>query len=148
MLGYWNNPGETARTLRNGWLHTGDLASMDEDGYFRLKERKKDLIKVRGYSVFPIDVEALLRRHPAVSDCLVVGGPDARDGEVPVAFVIKQSGCRVSRKELYEYCRQSLSPFQVPAPINFVEELPTSHAGKPLRHILREKLWGHWMERQ
>jgi long-chain acyl-CoA synthetase len=135
--GYWKNPEETRQTLRDGWLHTGDIARMDEEGYFYIVERRKDLIKYKGYSVFPAELENVLYEHPAVEECLVLGVPAPDVGEIPKAFIIVKKGCSLSREEAVEFCQSRVAPFKKIREVEFVRELPKTVTGKPLRRLLR-----------
>ncbi len=140
MKGYWKNEEETRKVLRNGWLFTGDMAKMDEDGYFYIVDRKKDMIIVKGFNVYPRVVEEVLYKHPKVQDAAVVGVklPDRAD-ELVKAFVVLKEGETATKEEIIEFCRQHLAPYEVPQEIEFVAELPKSMVGKTLRRILREK---------
>ncbi len=139
MQGYWRKASETLQVLRNGWLYTGDIARRDEGGFFFLVDRKKDMIKSRGESVYPREVEEVLFLHPAVKDAVVVGVPDEHLGEAVKAFVVLKEGQRVSDEELKGHCRQLLARFKLPAVIEFRQELPRSLIGKALRRALREE---------
>ncbi len=139
MRGYWNREEETAKTLRNGWLYTGDIARMDKDGYFYIVDRKKDLIIVGGYNVYPREVEEVLYRHPKVKEAAVVGIPHEFYGEVPKAFVVLKEGETVTEEELKAYLGEHLAKYKVPHEIEFREELPKTFVGKVLRRELREK---------
>src|ERR1035437_3256272 len=139
MKGYWNKPEATREMLRNGWLYTGDLAVMDKDGYFRIMERKKDMIKSRGENVFPRSIEEVLRKHPHVADAIVVGLPDEAMGEKIKAYVILRQGSVCSAEELAAFCRQSLAKFEIPHEFEFREALPKNIIGKILRRLLREE---------
>jgi long-chain acyl-CoA synthetase len=137
MTGYWQRPDETARALRDGWFYTGDVATMDEDGYCFIVDRKKDMILVSGFNVYPNEVEAVIASHPGVADCAVVGVPDEDTGEWVVAYVIrKDRGLTV--EAIREHCRQSLTPYKVPKLVVFRDELPKSPVGKVLRKDLRD----------
>jgi long-chain acyl-CoA synthetase len=140
MKGYWNNAAETAMTLKNGWLHTGDIAFMDEDGYFHIVDRKKDMILVSGYNVYPREVEDELYRHPAVKEVAVVGAPHPRSGEVVAAFISLKEGKTMTVEEVQKYCRENLAPFKVPRIVEFRKELPKSAVGKILRRELKKEL--------
>ena len=144
MKGYWNKPEETANALRDGWLFTGDLGYMDENGLFYFVDRKKDMINVAGYKVWPNEVEEVLYEHPAVKEAAVVSSPDSVKGEVPKAFVVLKDEYRdrLDKEELVEFCKKKLAPFKVPKKIEFVDDLPKSPVGKILRRVLREKEWG------
>lgn len=137
MVGYWNRPEETARTLVDGWLLTGDIAVIDEEGFTFIVDRKKDLIIASGYNVYPRDVEEALYRHPAVLEAAVVGAPDEYRGETVKAFVVLQSGATVTEADLIAFCREQLAPYKVPRMIEFRDELPKSAVGKILRRSLK-----------
>lgn len=139
MKGYWNRPEETKRTLRQGWLYTGDIARMDEEGYFYIVDRKKDMIICGGYNVYPREVEEVLYMHPQVLEACVIGVPDPYRGETVKAFVVLKKGERSSSEEIIDFCRQNLARYKVPTIVEFREELPRSHVGKILRKILRDE---------
>ena len=139
MAGYWNLPEATAETLRDGWLYTGDLATEDDDGYFTIVDRKKDMILVSGYNVYPREVEETLYRHPAVADAAVVAYPDPYQGESVMAFVVRKDGQDVSAQDLIDFCRSQIAVFKCPRRIEFVPELPKNNTGKVLRRELREQ---------
>jgi long-chain acyl-CoA synthetase len=136
--GYWKQPGKTADTLRNGWLRTGDIGSLDADGYLTLHGRTKELIKVSGYSVFPDDVEALLALHPLVRQAAVLGVPDPARGEVVKAVVVLRDGAAgaLSADELIRWSRENMSAYKVPRHVEFRTELPATASGKVLRRML------------
>lgn len=134
--GYWRNPEATAAALREGWLHTGDLATVDADGYYRIVDRVDDMFVSGGENVFPSEVENVLYGHPAVTEAAVVARPDERWGQVGVAFVVRRAP--VTEDELIEHCRAALARFKVPREFRFVAELPRSAVGKILRRTLRE----------
>jgi long-chain acyl-CoA synthetase len=136
MKGYWEKPTETANTIRDGWLYTGDLGYMDEDGYMFIVDRKKDVIKPSGFQVWPREVEEVIATHPAVAEVGVAGVPDAYQGEAVKAWVVLRSGQTVSCDELREYCRQNLIAYKVPKYIQFRDNLPKSTVGKILRREL------------
>ncbi|MFX0168008.1 MAG: long-chain fatty acid--CoA ligase [Candidatus Hodarchaeota archaeon] len=138
--GYWNDPETTAETLRGGWLHTGDLGRFDEDGYLYIGDRKKDLIKRSGYSVFPAEVEALLYRHPALAECAVIGVPEPRVGEEVKAFIVLKPEYKgtITEDEIREWSKQEMAAYKYPRLIEFRDELPKSAVGKILRRELRE----------
>jgi long-chain acyl-CoA synthetase len=139
MKGYWNQPAETAEVLRDGWLYTGDLARMDEDGYFYIVERKKDLILSGGFNIYPREVEEVLYQHPKVLEAAVVGVPDAVRGERVKAFVVLKPGQTATGPEIIRFCRERLAPYKVPRAVVFGDALPKSLAGKVLRRALREE---------
>ncbi|TAM78582.1 MAG: long-chain fatty acid--CoA ligase [Chloroflexota bacterium] len=138
MLGYWEEPAETAQTLRDGWLYTGDCGSMDADGYLQIVDRLKDLIIVSGTNVYPREVEDVLIEHPAVAEASVVGEPDERRGEVPRAYVVLRPAATATPDELIAYCRANLSPYKVPRHVEVRSELPKTFVGKVLRRALTE----------
>ncbi len=139
MKGYYNRPEETAKTITSdGWLNTGDVAIMEADGYFKIVDRKKDMILVSGFNVYPNEIEDVITMHPKVSEAAVIGVPDEKSGEVVKAFVIlKDSTCK--KDELIAYCRENLTGYKVPKSIEFVKELPKTNVGKILRRQLREQ---------
>ena len=141
---YWNNPAETAETLRTHgpggpWVHTGDLAYMDDEGYIFLVDRKKDMLKTSGFQVWPREIEEVLATHPAVQEASVAGIPDPLKGEVPKAWVVLKAGAAASRDELRAYCRERLAPYKVPAAVEFRTDLPKTMVGKVLRRVLVEE---------
>jgi len=137
MAGYWERPEETAAALRDGWLHTGDMATMSPDGYFTIVDRKKDLIIVGGINVYPREVEEVLVSHPAVRDAAAIGIPEERHGEVPYAFVVLAPDAAVTPDELIAFCRKNLARYKVPAAIEIRDELPKTMIGKILRKDLQ-----------
>ena len=137
MLGYWQRPEETAATVRDGWLFTGDVAQMDEDGYFRIVDRKKDVVIVSGFNVYPTEVEACLVLMRGVRDAAVVGVPDEKTGEAVRAYVVP-GDAPPTEAEVIAHCREHLAPYKVPRSIVFQEELPMSNIGKILRRELRD----------
>ncbi|WP_344900584.1 long-chain fatty acid--CoA ligase [Actinomadura meridiana] len=138
--GYWNAPLATAQTLSKGWLRTGDIAVMDEDGFITILERRRDMIKVSGFSVFPTEVERVLRRHPAVHDCAVVGVPDVRRGERIIAHVVEHPAYPFSADELRRHCERYLTHYKVPAEFRLRTDLPRNALGKVVRRRLRDKV--------
>ncbi|HUG47137.1 MAG TPA: long-chain fatty acid--CoA ligase [Candidatus Limnocylindria bacterium] len=140
MAGYWQRPEETADALSEGWLRTGDIASVDADGYFTIVDRKKDLVIVGGLNVYPREVEEVLVSHPAVREAAVIGAPDTPHGEVPYAFVVPEEGHRPAVDELLEYCRSNLARYKIPRTIEIRQELPKSMIGKVLRKELRAEV--------
>ncbi len=139
MKGYWNKPEETAQALRGGWLHTGDIAKMDEEGYFFIVDRIKDMIKTVGENVYPREVEEVLFTHPKVKDVVVVGLPEAFKGEKIKAYIILKEGVTATEEEFIQFCREQLSKFKVPKEIEFRKELPKTLVGKVLRRVLRDE---------
>lgn len=137
--GYWKRPEDSVHTLRNGWLITGDIARMDEDGFFYIVERKKDMIIVGGYKVFPRDIEEELFKHPKIKDASVIGVPHPKLGEVPKAFVVLKEGQTATEAEIVEYMKQNVADYKVPRTIEFRDALPKTIIGKVLRRQLAEE---------
>ncbi len=137
MKGYWNHPEETALVLRGGWLLTGDIARVDGDGYYYVVDRKKDLIKHKGYSIYPRELEDLLYEHPAVKLCAVVGQPDVTSGEVPVAFVVLKDSAQVSEVDLKGFVNGKVASYKSLREVRFVCDLPLTAAGKVQKRSLR-----------
>ena len=138
MKGYYNNPQATVETLKGGLLHTGDLGKMDEDGYTYILDRKKDMIICSGYNVYPREVEELLHTHPAVLEAAVIGIPDPKRGESPMAFIIPRPGKKVAEEELIQFCRDNLAAYKVIKAVEFLEEFPRNPNRKVLKRELRE----------
>jgi long-chain acyl-CoA synthetase len=136
MSGYWKKPEESAAVLRDGWLYTGDMARMDEEGYFSIVDRKKDMIKTRGENVYPREVEEALYRHPKVKEAVVIGLPDLRMGEIIKAYLVLKDGETATEAEIVQFCRAELTHFKVPQRIEFRKELPKTIIGKVLRRVL------------
>ena len=141
MRGYWNQPEATADALRGGWLHTGDIGTLDADGYLTIRDRLKDMIVSGGENVYPRGVEDVLVRHPAVLEVAVIGVPDARWGETVKAVVALREGEGATEDEVIAFCRQYLGGFEVPRSVDFVDALPRNPAGKVLKRVLRERYW-------
>ncbi len=139
MDGYYGKPEETAQTMRNGWLHTGDIATVDVDGYYAIVDRKKEMIIVSGYNVYPREVEEALATHPAVMDSAAIGKPHPIKGEEVKAFVVLKPGAQATAEELIAHARTQLAPFKVPHEIEFRESLPKTLIGKTLRRQLAEE---------
>jgi long-chain acyl-CoA synthetase len=138
MRGYWNDTEATAHTIRDGWLFTGDLATRDEDGFFRIVDRKKDLIITSGFNVYPTEVEAVLRQFPGITDVAVLGIPDARRGELVKAFVVPAKGTRFSRSAFDAFVREHLATYKRPRAVEVLsDDLPRNVLGKVLRRVLR-----------
>ncbi len=136
MKGYWNRPDETARALRNGWLYTGDIARMDEDGYFYIVDRKKDMIIYGGNKIFPREVEEVLYEHPKVAEAVCIGIPEKYFGEAVKAFVILKDGAEATPEEIIDFCKARLIKYKVPRQVEFRSELPKTMVGKILRKDL------------
>jgi long-chain acyl-CoA synthetase len=144
MLGYWNRPQETASTLRDGWLYTGDIAKMDKDGFVYIVDRKKDMIIAGGFNIYPREVEEVLYEHPAVFEAAVVGVPDPYRGETVKAYVVLRPGAKATQEEIIAFCREKISAFKAPRQVEFKEALPKTAVGK----ILRRQLVAEEKERQ
>lgn len=142
MRGYLGRPQESAEAVRNGWLHTGDVGILDEDGYLRIVDRIKDLIIRGGENIYPKEIEECLYRHPAVLEAAVVGKPHDRYGEVPVAFVATRPGTAVTAEELQDHCPASLARYKIPTEADVLEELPKNSVGKPDKGPLRATVSG------
>ncbi|MEE8392439.1 MAG: AMP-binding protein, partial [Anaerolineae bacterium] len=145
MKGYWQMPTETANALRTGpdgqpgWFYSGDIGYVDEDGYFHITDRKKDIIIAGGYNVYPADVEAVLFEHPAVKEAAVVGVADPRRGESVKAFIVLKEGETATEEEIIAFSRERLAAYKAPRIIEFRDDLPKSMIGKVLRRTLREE---------
>jgi acyl-CoA synthetase (AMP-forming)/AMP-acid ligase II len=141
MIGYWKDPHLTAETIVNGWLHTRDMATVDEEGYIYIVDRKSDMIISGGFNIYPFEVEEVLYRHPAVFEAAVISVPDDQWGESVKAVVVLKDGMTVQPEELIEHCKKHLASYKKPKTIDFVTELPKNAHGKVLRRILKEKYW-------
>jgi len=140
MKGYWNKPEATAKVMKDGWFHTGDVGKMDEDGYFFIIDRLKDMIICGGYKVWPRELEEVLYRHPKVRMAMVVGIPDDYYGEVPKAFVVlKDDAGSTTGEEMISFCKKSMAPYKMPRVVEFCDALPISPQGKVMRRLMREK---------
>jgi long-chain acyl-CoA synthetase len=139
MKGYWNRPEETARTLRDGWLLTGDLARMDEDGYFYIMDRMKDIIIAGGFNIYPREIEEVLFEHPDIEEAVAIGVPDKYRGETVKAYIVLKEGAILEEKALDQWCRERLSAYKVPHIYEFRRSLPKTLAGKVLRRKLMEE---------
>jgi long-chain acyl-CoA synthetase len=139
MLGYWKREEETKKALRNGWLYTGDLARMDEDGYFYIVERKKEMLIYKGYNVYPRELEEVLYEHPAVKLCAVIGKPDPKVGEIPKAFVVLKRGKKVTAEELMRFCEERVASYKKIREVEFRSSLPLSFIGKVLKRELQKE---------
>lgn len=139
MKGYWNRPEETNEVLRDGWLYTGDIAKMDQDGYFYIVDRKKDMVITGGYNVYPREVDEVLFEYPKVAEAVTIGLPDDYYGEVIKAYVVLHEGESATEEEIIEFCKQKLAKYKVPRMVEFRDELPKSAIGKVLRRSLHEE---------
>ena len=139
MKGYWNNKDLTAAALRHGWLFTGDLARMDQAGFFYLADRKDDLIISRGFNVYPSQVEEVLKRHPKVKDAAVIGIPDRIKGQTVLAAIVLKEGMKGEKEEFFSYCQENMPDYRMPKTILLRDDLPRDPAGKILKRILRQE---------
>ena len=139
MQGYYHMDGETDLTLRDGWLYTGDMCTMDEEGYFYVVDRKKDLIISGGFNVYPREIEEVLHKHPKIKEAVVIGIPSETRGEAPKAFIVFKEGEETSRAEIVAYCREKLASYKTPKEIEIRDSLPRSAVGKVLRRFLRDE---------
>ena len=138
MKGYYNRPDETAKTIRNGWLCTGDMGMMDKEGFVKIVDRKKDMILVSGFNVYPNEIEDVVASHDKVLEVAAVGIPDDKSGEVVKIFVVKKDKS-LKEKELIAFCRENLTGYKVPKEVEFRDELPKTNVGKILRRALRDE---------
>jgi long-chain acyl-CoA synthetase len=140
MAGYWHRPDETAKVIDDrGWLATGDIGMMDERGFVRIVDRKKDMILVSGFNVYPNEIEAVVAMHPGVLECAAIGAPDEKSGEAVHLFVVKKDSS-LTAAALLEHCRARLTGYKCPREVEFRDELPKSNVGKILRRELREEM--------
>lgn len=139
MRGYWNKPEETAQALVDGWLCTGDIGRMDEEGYLYIVDRKKDMINAAGFNIYPREIDEVLYQHPAVREACAVGVPDDYRGETVKAFVVLKEGAQATEQEILDFCRERLANFKRPRSVEFLPELPMTMAGKVLRRVLAER---------
>ncbi|MBN2025318.1 MAG: long-chain fatty acid--CoA ligase [Actinobacteria bacterium] len=139
MKGYWEKPEETAATLRDGWLYTGDVGTMDEDGYFYIVDRKKDMIIAGGFNIYPREVDEVLYEHPKVQEAVTVGIPDEYRGETVKVYIVLKEGMKCTEDEIIAYCRERLAAYKAPRMVEFRAELPKTMVGKILRRSLREE---------
>ena len=147
MAGYWKRPEETADLMRGGWFHTGDMAVVDDEGYFLIVDRKKDIIISGGENISSIEVEKAVYSHPAVLECAVIAVPDDRWGEIPKALVVLKPGESLTEDEMVQYCRTMLPGFKIPKSVEFLQSLPKGGTGKILKKELREKYWAGYAKR-
>jgi acyl-CoA synthetase (AMP-forming)/AMP-acid ligase II len=138
MKGYYKNPEKTAETLKDGWLYTGDIARMDEDGFIWITDRKKDVIITGGENIFPVEIEDILQSHPNVHDVAVIGIPDERLGEIAAAIIDPKPGMTLTEQEVLDFCAQHLSHFKRPRKI-FFDKVPRNPTGKIEKPKLRER---------
>ncbi len=134
---YWNNPEETAQAIRDGWFYTGDIVTMDEDGFVFIVDRKKDMIICSGFNVYPRDIDEVLYAHPAIMEACAVGVPDPKRGETVKAYVVVKEGQSLTEEEVIAHCRANLAPYKVPTIVEFIDAIPRTAVGKPDRKVLR-----------
>jgi long-chain acyl-CoA synthetase len=139
MQGYWGKPEDTARALRSGWLHSGDIGTMDDEGYITIVDRVKDMINVSGFKVWPAEVEQVLYRHPAIREVAVYGVNDPVKGEAVKAAIVLKQGATATSEGIIAYCREQLAVYKAPGTVDFVTEFPKSATGKILKRVLREE---------
>ncbi len=142
MKGYFNNPDATAEMLKDGWLHTGDIGYLDDDGCLFITDRKKDMIIKGGENIYPAELEEILYTHPSIAEAAVVGRPDAFYGESVVAFIVLKQGDTLTAEEVKDYFKNKVSSFKAPSEVFFIDAIPKSPVGKILKRELREKLSG------
>jgi long-chain acyl-CoA synthetase len=139
MQGYWNKPEETRQALRSGWLHSGDIGMLDDEGYVFIVDRVKDMINVSGFKVWPAEVEQFLYKHPAVQEVAVYGRPHPQKGEMVVAAIVLREDATATGEDIIAHCRSHMAAYKAPAQVDFVAELPKSATGKILKRTLRDK---------
>jgi len=139
MKGYWNNPEATAETLRDGWVYTGDLCTIDEDGFITICDRKKDMIISGGENIYPAELENVLAACPDVREAAVIGVKSKKWGETPLAIIVPAPGAEPTPKSLEAYCRENLAAYKIPRHFTMVESLPRNASGKLLKPQLREQ---------
>jgi len=141
MKGYWRRPEETAQTIRDGWLHTGDVATVDAEGYISIVDRAKDIIISGGENISSVEIEDTLYEHPSVLEVAVIAAPDPQWGEIPVAIISLKPGAAATEEEIIRFSRERLAHFKAPKKVEFVESLPRGGTGKILKNQVREKYW-------
>jgi fatty-acyl-CoA synthase len=139
MKGYWNQPEATAEVFRGGWFHTGDMATLNQDGYVQIVDRKKDIIISGGENISSLEVERVILAHPAILEAAVIPVADQKWGEVPKALVVLRAGASVSESQLIEFCRSQLAHYKCPHSIEVVDNLPKTGTGKVLKKDLRKQ---------
>jgi len=136
---YWNSPELTRETIKNGWFYSGDLATMDEDGFIYLVDRKKDMIVSGGINIYPQEIEQIIYTHPAVLHTAVIGVPDEKWGETPKAVIVLKEGTKATEEEVITLCKQNLASYKKPTSVEFVDTVPLTSSGKILKRKLREQ---------
>jgi long-chain acyl-CoA synthetase len=139
MMGYWNHPEESAQAFRNGWLLTGDIGYRDEEGYYYITDRKKDMLLVNGINVYPREIEEVIYQFPNVKEVAVIGKPDSRRGEQPIAFVVPAENATVDAEALLKFIRGKLADYKVPRKVILSPGLPRNSVGKVLKTALRQQ---------
>ncbi len=139
MLGYWNRPFETAEVIKNGWFHTGDIGRTDEEGFFYIVDRLKDMINVSGFKVYPSEVENVIYQHPAIAEVAVYGVGDRLQGEVVKAHIILKTGYAITEQQIIDFCSQRMATYKIPRVIKFVDAIPKNSTGKVLKRVLRQE---------
>jgi len=142
MKGYWRQPGETDKAIVNGWFHTGDLATINKEGYINIVDRAKDVIISGGENISSIEVEDALYKHPAVLECAVIGVPSEKWGETPKALIVPREGMQPDETEIIGFCKEQMAHFKAPTSVELVESLPRTATGKLQKYVLRDKYWG------
>ena len=137
MRGYWNNQDLTSAVLRNGWLYTGDLARMDQDGFFSIVDRKEDLIISSGFNVYPSQIEEVLEKHPKIKEAAVIGAPDRIKGQAIEAVIVLREGMQGDKEEFLNYCKENMPDYRMPKTILFRDTIPRNPAGKILKRVLK-----------
>jgi long-chain acyl-CoA synthetase len=140
MRGYYNQPEETAASLRDGWLHTGDMGKKDADGYIYIVDRRKEMLLVRGMNVYPREIEEVLHQFPNVREAAVIPKPDDKRGEVPIAFVSTVNGAKIEPNDILRFCRDRLADYKVPREVRIVDDLPRTATGKIAKLELKKLL--------
>jgi long-chain acyl-CoA synthetase len=141
MAGYWRRPEDTAAAVRDGWFHSGDAGSIDEDGFVYIRDRIKDMILSGGENIYPAELEGVLAGHPAVADVAVIGVPDDQWGEAVKAIVVRKPGADLRETELIEWSRARLAGYKRPRSVDFIDSIPRNPSGKILKRELREPYW-------
>ena len=137
---YWNRPVETSTAIRDGWLYTGDIGTIDEEGRITIVDRKKDMVNVGGYNVFPREIDEVLFAHPGIQEAASIGVPDSHRGETILAFVVTTEGAAISADEIIDYCAEKLAKFKVPTAVRIVDSLPKTPAAKIDKIALRDSV--------
>ena len=141
MKGYWNNEEATSEAIRDGWLYSGDLATVDADGFVYIQDRKKDMIISGGENVYPAEIEDVILKHPGVKEVAVIGQPSAKWGESPLAIVVKGEQ-NLTENDVLEHCKGKIAGFKTPTRVEFIDEIPRNPAGKVLKRLLRDQFAG------